>query len=137
VAQRIVGYHHVNQNIGREHIEGVRRFYRDVLGLEEISSAQQDPSGQRLMWFALGNGQLHLNMAGKTDPPSSRHFAVLVRDFDGLIRHLDANGVRMEECEPGRFWGLRPNGLKYAFCYDPVGNRIELMENPGNSSSEV
>jgi len=64
VTQRIVGYHHVNQNIGREHIEGVRRFYRDVLGLEEISSAQQDPSGQRLMWFALGNGQLHLNMAG-------------------------------------------------------------------------
>src|SRR2546428_4959404 len=53
-------------------------------------------------WFALGNGQLHLNMAGKTDSPSSRHFAVLVRDFDGLIRHLETNGVRMEECEPGQ-----------------------------------
>ena len=82
------------------------------------------------MWFAMGHSQLHLNMAGKTDPPSSRHLAVLVRDFDDLITHLERNGVRLEECEPGHFWGHRPNGMKYAFCYDPVGNRIELMESP-------
>ena len=82
------------------------------------------------MWFALGNGQLHLNMGGKTDPPSSRHFAVVVHDFDDMIANLTRHGVRLEECEPGRLWGVRPNGLKYAFCYDPVGNRIELMESP-------
>ena len=128
--QRIIGYHHVNQNIGRDQIDAVRHFYRDVLGLEEISARQQDPGGDRLMWFAMGHSQLHLNMAGKTDPPSSRHFAVLVRDFDELITHLERNGVRLEECEPGHFWGRRPNGMKYAFCYDPVGNRIELMESP-------
>jgi catechol 2,3-dioxygenase-like lactoylglutathione lyase family enzyme len=129
VTQRILGYHHVNQNIGPNHVDAVRHFYRDVLGLEEISARQQDPTGQRLIWFALGSGQLHLNMAGKTDPPSSRHFAVLVRDFDELIKGLESNGVRLEECEPGQNWGRRPNGLKYAFCYDPIGNRIELMEN--------
>jgi catechol 2,3-dioxygenase-like lactoylglutathione lyase family enzyme len=130
VTRRIIGYHHVNQNIGRNQIDAVRRFYRDVLGLEEVSARQQDPGGQRLMWFALGNGQLHLNMGDKTDSPSSRHFAVLVGDFDEMMRHLESNGVRLEECEPGQFWGRRPNGLKYAFCYDPVGNRIELMESP-------
>jgi len=130
VTQRVIGYHHVNQNIGREHIDAVRHFYRDVLGLEEISARQQDPGGERLMWFALGHGQLHLNMGGKTDPPSSRHFAVLVRNFDELMTHLERNGVRLEEREPGRFWGTRPNGMKYAFCYDPVGNRIELIESP-------
>jgi len=127
---RIIGYHHVNQNVGKSDVVAVRRFYRDILGLEEISARQQDPTGERLMWFSLGNGQLHLNMGGKTDPPSSRHFAVLVNDFDGLIRHLESHGVRLEECEPGKFWGSRPDGKKYAFCYDPVGNRIELMENP-------
>ena len=128
---RIAGYHHVNQNIGGEDVDAVRRFYRDVLGLEEISARQQDPSGQRLMWFALGHSQLHLNMGNKTDAPSARHFAVLVNDFDELIRVLEQHRVRLEECEPGQFWGRRPNGMKYAFCYDPVGNRIELMENPG------
>jgi catechol 2,3-dioxygenase-like lactoylglutathione lyase family enzyme len=130
VTQRIVGYHHVNQNIGRDQVDAIRHFYRDVLGLEEISARQQDPTGERLMWFSLGAGQLHLNMGGKTDPPSSRHFAVLVRDFDQLIADLERNGVRLEPCEQDRFWGRRPNGMKYAFCYDPVGNRIELMESP-------
>jgi len=130
VTRRIAGYHHVNQNVGCEHVAAVRHFYREVLGLEEISARQQDPTGERLMWFALGEGQLHLNMGGRTDPPSSRHFAVLVHDFDDMIGNLTRHGVRLEECETGRFWGFRPNGLKYAFCYDPVGNRIELMESP-------
>ena len=59
VNKRIIGYHHVNQNIGRDHIDAVRHFYRDVLGLDEISARQQDPGGERLIWFSLGAGQLH------------------------------------------------------------------------------
>ena len=103
VTRHIVGYHHVNQNVGRDHVEAVQYFYRDVLGLEEISARQQDPTGQRLMWFSLGNGQLHLNMGGQTDPSSSRHFAVLVHDVDDMIGNLQRHGVSLEEREPGQF----------------------------------
>ncbi len=125
---RIVGYHHVNQSITRDCVEQARHFYRDLLGLEEISSLDQDPSG-RLIWFALGDCQLHLAIRDKSEPSSPRHFAVLVRNFDELIRKLELEGARLDLCSPGQYWGRRPNGRKYAFCYDPAGNRIELMEN--------
>lgn len=127
---RIVGYHHVTHNISKTSVDAARRFYRDVLGLEEIP-ATGDPNGKRLIWFSLGDRQLHLVIREAAEASSSRHFAVLVQDFDSMIAHLQRNGVRLDEREPGQAWGLRSNGLKYAFCYDPDGNRIELMENPG------
>jgi len=129
VPHRIAGYHHVTQNITRDSVEAVKHFYRDVLGLEQISSAQQDPTGERLIWFAVGAQQLHLVVGDKLDPPTSRHFALLVDDFDGLVRQLEASEARLQECSPGQHWGRRPNGRKYAVCYDPVGHQIELMEN--------
>ena len=130
MAPRILGYHHVTQNITRQNLDTVLRFYRDILGLEQVSSARQDPTGQRLVWFAVGDRQLQLVIGDKQDVPSSRHIAVVVDDFDSLIRRLETEGCRLDECQPGQHWGRRPNGMKYAFCYDPVGNRIELMENP-------
>ena len=126
---RIIGYHHVTRNIARADLDKVRFFYTALLGLEEISAAQQDPTGQRLLWFTLGKNQLHLVIGDEPDPPSNRHIAVLVADFDGLVADLHRNGVRFEESEPGQIWRLR-NGLKFAFCYDPCGNRIEFLENP-------
>ena len=130
VSPRVIEYHHVTHNISRANQEAARRFYRDMLGLEEIPSFQ-DPTGERLIWFSVGGQrQLHLVKCDAPDLTSSRHLAVLVDAFDGMVARLRAHGVRMDECEPGQFWGLRANGLKYAFCYDPDGNRIELMENP-------
>ena len=130
MSRRIVGYHHVTHNISRANAEVARRFYADMLGLEEIPSFQ-DPAGERLIWFSVAaDWQLHLVKCDKPDLTSSRHLAVLVDDFDGMVAHLHSNGVRLEECEFGQFWGRRSNGYKYAFCYDPDGNRIELMENP-------
>jgi catechol 2,3-dioxygenase-like lactoylglutathione lyase family enzyme len=112
-------------------VDEVKRFYRDALGLEQISSAQQDPTGERLVWFAVGDRQLHLVVGDTLDPPTTRHMALLVEDFDGFIRHLEAFGARLRECSPGQNWGRRPNGRKYAICFDPVGHQIELMENIG------
>lgn len=110
-------------------MEAIKSFYGDTLGLEQISSAQQDPTGERLIWFAVGDCQLHLVVGDQPDPPTSRHFALLIDDFDGLVQRLEASGDRLQECSPGRHWGRRPNGRRYAVCYDPVGHQIELMEN--------
>ena len=124
---KIVRYHHVTHNVSRAGIEAARRFYRDILGLEEVP-AVEDPAGQRLIWFTVGNQQLHLIIRDEPDPGSTRHLAVLVEGFDAFINHLRLHGVRLDEREPGQFWGRRSTGAKYAFCYDPEGNRIELME---------
>jgi catechol 2,3-dioxygenase-like lactoylglutathione lyase family enzyme len=128
MASPIVRYHHVNQNISRVNVDAALRFYSDVLGLTQIP-AMGDPEGERLIWFALGeNEQLHLVIHDSADFLSERHLAVLVDDFDQFIEHLRRESVRLDECEPGQFWGFRLDGAKYAFCYDPDGNRIELME---------
>ena len=130
MSPRAIEYHHVTHNISRTNAEAARRFYRDMLGLEEIPSFQ-DSTGERLIWFSVGgHRQLHLVKCDAPDLKSSRHLAVFVDDFDAMVAHLRGSGVRMDECEPGEFWGRRSNGYKYAFCYDPDGNRIELMENP-------
>jgi catechol 2,3-dioxygenase-like lactoylglutathione lyase family enzyme len=93
-----------------------------------------DPGGQRLIWFALGSQQLHLIIRDEKESTSTRHIAVYVHDFDSLITHLRNSGVRLEEPQPGQFWARRADESRYAFCYDPDGNRIELMESPDASA---
>ncbi len=91
-----------------------------------------DPGGQRLIWFALGSKQLHLIIRDEPESVSSRHIATSVDDFDSFIAHLENTGVRLEEPHAGQFWSRRADGSRFAFCYDPDGNRIELMEKPGS-----
>ncbi len=87
-----------------------------------------DPSNQRLIWFEVGEQQLHLVLHDRSDPVTARHLAVLVEGFDELIVRLQDEEVPLDELMPGQKWGIRPDGAKYAFCYDPDFNRIELME---------
>ncbi len=90
-----------------------------------------DPGGQRLVWFGLGSKQLHLIIRDEPEPASSRHIAAYVDDFDSFIAHLQKHDVRLEEPQPAQFWSRRADGSRFAFCYDPDGNRIELMEKSG------
>jgi catechol 2,3-dioxygenase-like lactoylglutathione lyase family enzyme len=45
-------------------------------------------------------------------------------DIQGVIDHLDAHGVVVEE-GPGTRWGAHGNGTSIYFR-DPEGNRIEI-----------
>jgi len=123
----ILRYHHVTHNIARENVGAARHFYGDILGLKEIP-ATEDPTGNRLIWFAVGELQLHLVIRDKPEPASSRHIAVVVDDLEQLVDHLRRCAVRIEEREMGRYWFRRSDGSRTAFCYDPDGNRIELVE---------
>lgn len=127
MTRRIVRYHHVTHNVMRSHADVARRFYGDVLGLPEIPPVG-DPTNQRLIWFQVGNQQLHLVLCDSVDPASTRHIALAVEDFDGVIERLHRSGARFEESGSGELWRLRADGSKCAFCYDPDGNRIELVE---------
>jgi len=119
-------YHHVTHNISRRNVGAARHFYGDVLGLREIEP-MGDPRNERLIWFAIAEQQLHLVIRDQPDVPTSRHFAVLIDDFDSFVSRLEQHGVVMDELKPGSHWSLRPDGSKVAFCYDPDRNRIELM----------
>ena len=100
-------------------IERSRRFYRDVLGLREI--AKPKTFSFSVLWFDLGNQQLHLLLAPQPDAVSPRHFALRVTDARAARAHFAAHDIPTRETTPiplcDRF-----------FVSDPDDNRIEVIQ---------
>jgi len=99
-------------------VERSRRFYRDLLGLKEINRPRTFDF--IVLWFELGNHQLHLLLKDQPDTRSPRHFALRVPDAAAARRYFREHSVRTEETTP-------IPGADRFFIYDPDGNRIEIM----------
>jgi catechol 2,3-dioxygenase-like lactoylglutathione lyase family enzyme len=100
-------------------VERSRRFYRDLLGLKEI--AKPRTFGFVVIWFELGNQQLHLLRKPEPDTISPRHFALRVVDCAAARRYFRERGVAVEETTP------IPHCDRF-FIRDPDGNRIEIIQ---------
>ncbi len=116
----------VVSDIGRS-----RRFYREVLGLREI--AKPRTFSFRVLWFDLGNQQLHLLWKERPDTLSPRHFALRVADLAAARHHFQERGIPTEETT------LIPDADRF-FVRDPDGNRIEIIQwlrpyDPGESGA--
>jgi catechol 2,3-dioxygenase-like lactoylglutathione lyase family enzyme len=95
-----------------------RAFYRDLLGLEEIpvpsTLAMLD-----ILWFRLGDTELHLFSEEPIADRSGRHFCIAIADVEALRARLEAAGVAVVGATP------IPGRPRY-FCRDPFGNLIEF-----------
>jgi glyoxylase I family protein len=124
--------HHVSLPVAD--LERSRRFYREVLALEEIARAPLPVPGA---WFRLGDRELHL-VAGEaaavrgatgTDP-RQLHFAVRVASYRAALEHLRGHGYRedAEEGDPGRVLALPRSVVGYPQLYllDPDRHLIEV-----------
>jgi catechol 2,3-dioxygenase-like lactoylglutathione lyase family enzyme len=100
-------------------VERSRRFYRDLLGLREIPPPRTFDFV--VLWFELGNQQLHLLLKDKPDTISPRHFALRVTDIQAARRHFAEHRVPIEETTP-------IPGADRFFLLDPDGNRIEIIQ---------
>lgn len=102
----------------------VIQWYEQVLGLERVDKLEGD--GEKGAWFSLGRGQLHLSL-DPHNPPRKAHFAVAVRDFEGVVEHLRGHGCHIEQATeiPGRH---------RFFTRGPAGNRIELFALDGGAT---
>src|SRR5689334_4891565 len=100
-------------------VERSRKFYRDVLGLKEIAPPRTFDFV--VVWFDLGNQQLHLLLKDKPDSVSPRHFALRVADVNAARAYFAEKGVRMQETTP------IPGGDRF-FIADPDENRIEIIQ---------
>ena len=99
--------------------EAARRFYRDLLGMAEISKpAELAKRGG--CWFESGSVQLHLGVEVDFRPAKKAHPALRCGDYDGLMACLRAAGVevKLDESIPG---------VRRCHVSDPFGNRIELI----------
>ncbi len=124
--------HHVSLPVGD--LERSRRFYREVLGLEEIARPPFPFPGA---WFRFGDRELHLiagegaapGGAGGADPPRLR-FAVRVASFCGALEHLRDRGYREDarEGDPTRVLALPRSVVGYPQLYvlDPDRHLVEI-----------
>jgi len=101
------------------------RFYVDVLGLQ-LDESRPD-MGFPGAWLKVGEQQIHLLELPTCDPVAGRpehsgrdrHTAFLVADLAALEQDLEKNGISFTRSRSGR---------RAAFCRDPDGNGIELIE---------
>jgi len=100
-------------------LERSRRFYRDVLGLKEI--AKPRTFDFVVLWFDLGNQQLHLLHKEQPDTRSPRHFALRVTDVPAARTYFQQHDVAIQETTP-------IPGADRFFIFDPDGNRIEIIQ---------
>ncbi len=100
-------------------VERSRRFYRDVLHMKEIHKPRTFDFV--VVWFQLGNTQLHLLLKDKPDTISPRHFALRVSDCAAARSYFQGLGIPTQETTP-------IPGADRFFIADPDGNRIEIIQ---------
>src|SRR5437868_15061466 len=99
-------------------VDRSRRFYRDLLGVKEI--AKPRTFDFVVVWFDLGNQQLHLLLKDRPDTVGPRHFALRVADCQAARSYFRDRGVAVEETTP-------IPGADRFFIRDPDDNRIEII----------
>jgi catechol 2,3-dioxygenase-like lactoylglutathione lyase family enzyme len=134
----ILDLNHVN--IVVKDVEASKRFYCDVLGMEDVP---RHPSFTFPgAWLRSGSAELHLiqesvsthapgdlsyAVAASTDKDLafSRHFSLVINDTDALVEQLQAHDVATAFGPVERL-----GGLMQTYCYDLDGHLIEFTQLP-------
>lgn len=108
-------------------LAATRRFYVDLLGMQEVPRPAFSFAGQ---WFRAGATFIHTILEapgtgvagnGRDDNSRGHHFAFLVADCRAAAELLAAAGVPL--VSPVK---LRPDGAAQLFVQDPDGHLVEL-----------
>ena len=119
---QIRGLHHVQLAAPPGCEEDARRFFGEILGLEELPKPGS-LAGRGGVWFRAGAQELHVGVEQEFSPARKAHPAFVVADVEALRARLEAAGVATEDA-PGI------PGLARFYVADPWGNRIELTALP-------
>ena len=109
---------HINICVPVERLEEACRFYKTVIGLEQIE--RPDVFSTPGYWFAWADIELHIGVEPVL-PLSARHTAFEVTNVATARQWLEQNNIKTYD-EP-----LIEGRDRFTF-YDPFGNRMELLE---------
>ncbi len=118
---RIERINHVQISVPVGSEDEVRRFYCDLLGLEEVPKPES-LHGRGGLWLKVADQAVHFGTENVSDRAASkRHVAFEVDDLEAARRELQQAGIQVLEGIP------IPDYDRFEFR-DPFGNRIELMQ---------
>jgi lactoylglutathione lyase len=106
------------------------RFYRDVLGLQEIDR-KKSPRGSELVFMKASESEELIELCSypASGPvqvqPDLTHLAFEVESLEEFGKHLAAMGFKFSDGPT-----LFPRGGGFAFVDAPEGYEIELIERP-------
>jgi catechol 2,3-dioxygenase-like lactoylglutathione lyase family enzyme len=97
----------------------VREFYGELLGLTELP-VPPALQGRGLIWFKVGDRQLHVGVEEGVDRKTRAHLAYEVDDIATLRGRLTFEGFELIE---------QPKIENYDrfHTHDPFGHRVEFM----------
>lgn len=124
---RTSGLHHLAISAGTAGVEAVARFWREVLGLEEITVFKRDDGSVRSVWLALepgggaANGFLAVEAHDPVHPygPAMIALKIAKEDRERIVAELKGRNVTVEYQSR---WTM--------YFYDPAGNRVGLSHHP-------
>ncbi len=112
--------HHVQLAIPAGAEDLCRAFYCDVLGWPELPKPPA-LAARGGLWLKADEDELHLGVEQDFRPARKAHPAFAVRDLDAVAEKLRAAGAAVDFDEAIA-------GLRRFYTMDPVGNRIEFLE---------
>lgn len=116
MAIKIKKLHHVQICIPTGFEAEARKFYTDMLGLQEIAK----PKNVDGIWYKVGESELHLGIEPEMYP-TKRFPAFEVESIDDIRKHLVKEGISIREENP-------IPGYKRISFLDPWKNKLELLE---------
>ncbi len=116
---RVKRLNHVFISIPAGGEEKAREFYGKILGLEEIERPDAIKS-ITVAWYKINDIQLHIGVENELRK-SRRHLAFEVEELEKVKGYMLENKVEIKD-------GIPIPGRNRFFCFDPFGNRIELLE---------
>lgn len=109
-------------------LEKTVRFYKDVLGLEEIRR-HKSPRGSELVFLKTPGGEHEIELCSfpASGPvqvqPDLTHLAFEVESLDDFGKHLAKLGIKFSDGPH-----LTSTGTQIAFVDAPEGYEVELMQ---------
>jgi catechol 2,3-dioxygenase-like lactoylglutathione lyase family enzyme len=121
----ILGLDHVQIAAPPACEEAARRFYGELLDLEEVP---KPPilAKRGGVWFQVGTQQLHVGVETEFAPARKAHPAFAVRDLSELAQRLESAGHSV-------IWDEALPETRRFYVADPWGNRLEFLEQNDDS----
>lgn len=103
-----------------ENSEALAKWYEEHLGITAMGPTTPEPWKQDAGYTVFSPFTKDTKYFGRDEQQFMVNFRVI--DLDGLLSKLEAAGVRIDEEI------VEDEVGKFAWIYDPEGNRIELWE---------